>query len=341
MKSAQVEEYGQEVKVKEDGGVPHPGPHEVQIHVQMCGLCHTDVHAINGDWPKKAKMPLVLGHEGAGVVSEVGSEVTEYKVGDHVGVPWLYYACGSCEYCISGWETLCGKQMNCGYSIDGCMRQFTVAPAAYVVPIPPELEFEQVAPILCAGVTVYKALKESEARPGQFVLIIGAAGGLGHLAVQYARAMGYRVIGADVGDEKMDYLRSLGVELAVDVMKHDLSPVQQIKDFTIGGAHAVIVISAHPSSYSLGLNCCRRKGFVVCVSMPRDEINLNVTQIILNRITLRGSIVGTREDMREAIDFAARGLVRCHVTCRPLEEVNEAIKDMLANRIIGRVVFPL
>lgn len=195
--------------------------------------------------------------------------------------------------------------------------------------------------ILCAGVTVYKALRESEARPGQFVLIIGAAGGLGHLAVQYAKAMGYRVIGADVGDEKMYYLRSLGVELAVDVMKEETSPVQQVNEFTAGGAHAVIVIAAHPSSYSFGLDCCRRKGFVVCVSMPRDEISMNITQIVLNRITVRGSIVGTREDMREAIDFAARGLVRCHITTRPLEEVNEAIKDMLANRIVGRVVFPL
>jgi len=340
MKAARVDNFGEEVKIVETS-VPRCGPREVLIHVKMCGLCHTDVHAINGDWPTKSKMPLIPGHEGAGVVSEVGSEVTECKVGDHVGVPWLYYACGACEFCIAGWETLCNKQVNCGYSIDGCMRQYTVAPAAYVVPIPSGLGFEQTAPILCAGVTVYKALKESEARPGQFVLIVGAAGGLGHLAVQYARAMGFRVIAADVGDEKIEYLRSLGVELAVDVMKNDPSPVQQIREFTAGGAHAVIVLAAHPSSYPLSVDCCRKKGFVVCVSMPRDDVTLNITQLVINRITVRGSIVGTREDMREALDFAARGLVLCHITCRPLEEVNEAIKDMLANKIIGRVVFPL
>lgn len=192
---------------------------------------------------------------------------------------------------------------------------------------------------LCAGVTAYKAIKESEVRSGQFICIIGAAGGLGHLVVQYARVMGCRVIALDVGQEKMDYLQSLGAEYVIDINNSEKNPVDLVKEYSGGGAHAVINLATHSSAYDLAIKCARRKGFVVLVAMPKGDISVDVVYLVLNRITIRGSIVGTREDMREALDFASRGLVKCEIQVRPLEEVNEVIEEMLQNKTKGRVVF--
>jgi propanol-preferring alcohol dehydrogenase len=195
--------------------------------------------------------------------------------------------------------------------------------------------------ILCAGVTSYKALKESDARPGQFVCIIGAAGGLGHLAVQYGKAMGFRVIAIDLGAELMDYCVSLGAEHFIDASRSNESIVDEINQYTDGGCHAVVVIAPHISAYTTGLMICRRRGTLVCVSLPKDESSFDVQQVVMKRITIRGTIVGTREDMREALDFASRGLVSCRITKQKLEDVNDVMEKMLHNQIHGRVVLEL
>lgn len=322
-----------------------------------CGCCHTDVHAVQGDWFIKAKMPLCPGHEGVGVVREVGSLVKNLHIGDHVGIPWLYWTCGACEYCLSGWETLCLKQRNCGYSVDGCFSKFVVVQGTHAVPLPKNLRFQQAArkslrllskspiislsiALLCAGVTSYKALKETEAKPGEWVCIVGAAGGLGHLAVQYGRVMGYRVLALDVGEDKLEFCRSLGAELAIDVASKQPPVVDSVLSATNGGCHGVVVLAPHPAAYGLALDICRRKGTIVCVAMPKHgQIHFDVVKVVINRITIRGSIVGTREDMREAVDFAARGLINCDVTVEKLEQVNEVMDKLVHNQINGRVVF--
>ena len=194
---------------------------------------------------------------------------------------------------------------------------------------------------MCAGVTSYKALKESEARPGQFICIIGAAGGLGHLAVQYGRAMGFRVIAMDVGPELADYCTTLGAEWFIDANRSEDSIVEEINQYTDGGCHGVIVIAPNISAYATGINICRRRGTMVCVSLPKDDSSLDIQRVVMRRITIRGSIVGTRADMREALDFASRGLVSCRITKEKLENVNKIMEQMLNNQVHGRVVLEI
>lgn len=289
--------------------------------------------------PVKPKMPLTPGHEGAGVVDQIGENVTNWKVGDKVGIAWLYEACGSCEYCVSGWETLCEKQNCCGYSVDGCFREYAIAKASHAIPLPEKLSFEQAArkrthlliirarlkllmllytnavvdgsAILCAGVTSYKGLKETEARPGQFVSIVGAAGGLGHLAVQYAKAMGFRPIAVDVGAQKKKSCMDTGAEYFVDASQPNA--VAEINEYTSGGSHGVLCLATNSKAFETSVNICRRKGCVVCVGLPPGGFPTPIFDVVLKRVTIRGSIVGTRQDMVEALDFAARGAVHWYV----------------------------
>lgn len=281
-------------------------------------------------------MPLTPGHEGAGVVAAVGSEVTEFKVGDHVGVPWLHSACGHCEYCVAGWETLCLQQQNTGYSVDGCLREYTIAQASHAVRLPKELSFEQAAPILCAGVTSYKGIKEAELQPGQFIGIVGAGGGLGHLAVQYAKAMSLRPIALDVGTHKADKCLSNGAEHYIDVTSP--SAVQQVVDYTNGGVHGSLCLATSAPAFSMATNICRRKGCVVCCGLPAGSFPTPIFDIVLKRVTIRGSIVGTRQDLHEALDFAARGKVECMVETKKLTDINDIFAKLKKNQIEGRMV---
>lgn len=316
--------------------IPTPGPKQVLVKIKASGCCHTDVHAIDGDWPVKAKMPLTPGHEGAGIVEAVGSDVAELKVGDHVGIPWLHSACGACEFCNQGWETLCTHQQNTGYGVDGCLREYTLATASHAVKLPPKLSFEQAAPILCAGVTSYKGIKEAELRPGQFVGIVGAGGGLGHLAVQYAKAMGLRPIALDVGHAKEKYCKSIGAEFYVDATSPDA--VQKVMDFTDGGAHGVVCLATSAPAFKVATDICRRKGCVVCCGLPPGTFPTSIFDIVLKRVTVRGSIVGTRQDLVEALDFADRGLVKCTVQTKRLSEINDIFTRLRKGQIEGRTV---
>ncbi len=333
MKAAVAHAFGQPLKI-EQVAVPQPAAGEVLIRVEACGVCHTDLHAVNGDWPVKPELPFIPGHEGVGIVEAVGSETSLVKVGDRVGVPWLYKACGSCEYCITGWETLCPSQQNAGYSVNGSYADFVVAPEAYVAKIPDGLDPVHAGPILCAGVTTYKGIKETEAKPGEWIVISGI-GGLGHLAVQYAKAMGLHVAAVDVADEKLELARSLGAEVTVNANSEN--PIDQVQQQT-GGAHGALVTAVSVPAFHQALGMLRRGGTCALVGLPPGEFPTPIFDVVLKRITVRGSIVGTRKDMQEALQFAAEGKVKTTVEVQPLSAINEIFTRLENGEINGRVV---
>jgi propanol-preferring alcohol dehydrogenase len=336
MKAAVVHDFGQPLQI-EDRPVQAPGIHQILVKVIASGVCHTDLHAVSGDWPVKPKMPLVPGHEAIGYVAAVGPEVTNVKEGDIVGVPWLYSACGCCEFCITGWETLCEQQQNGGYSVDGGYAEYVIADARYVGHFPSNVDCIQMAPIICAGVTVYKGLKETDTKPGQWVAISGI-GGLGHLAVQYARAMGLQVAAIDVADDKLELAKSLGASLVVNARKQD--PGEYLKKET-GGMHGVLVTAVSPIAFRQGLGALRRKGTIALNGLPPGSFDLPIFETVLNRYTVRGSIVGTRQDLQEAIDFAVAGKVRATIHTAKLEDINSIFADMKKGEIQGRIVMEI
>ncbi|WP_018716486.1 alcohol dehydrogenase AdhP [Arhodomonas aquaeolei] len=336
MKAAVVREFGKPLEIDEVP-VPEPGPGEVQVRIQASGVCHTDLHAAEGDWPVKPILPLIPGHEGVGYVSGVGRGVTHLREGDRVGVPWLYNACGRCEHCIGGWETLCESQQNTGYSVQGGYGEYVIADPDYVGVLPDKVGFAEIAPILCAGVTVYKGLKVTETRPGDWVAISGI-GGLGHVAVQYARAMGLHVAAIDVSPEKLALAERLGAELTVNAAEED--PGERIHS-AVGGAHGALVTAVSPKAFSQVLGAVRRGGTVALNGLPPGDFPLPIFDVVLNGITVRGSIVGTRLDLQEALRFAGEGAVKATVSTAPLEEINAVLDRMREGHIDGRVVLDL
>ncbi|MEP4558282.1 alcohol dehydrogenase AdhP [Cobetia amphilecti] len=336
MKAAVVREFGAPLVI-EEVAVPRPGRGEILVEVAASGVCHTDLHAAHGDWPVKPNPPFIPGHEGVGTIAAVGEGVTHVKEGDRVGVPWLYSACGHCEHCLGGWETLCESQQNTGYSVNGGFAQFTLADAGYVGRLPDSVGFVEIAPVLCAGVTVYKGLKMTDTRPGQWVVISGI-GGLGHMAVQYARAMGLNVAAVDVDDAKLELARRLGATVTVNAMKED--PASVIKR-DIGGAHGALVTAVSPKAFDQAQNMLRRGGTLVLNGLPPGDFPLPIFSTVLNGITVRGSIVGTRQDLQEALDFAAEGKVAATVQTGKLEDINDIFGRMIDGKIEGRIVLDM
>ncbi|MBU8714200.1 MULTISPECIES: alcohol dehydrogenase AdhP [Brevibacillus] len=336
MKAAVVNEFHQKLEVKEVA-VPEVGYGEVLVKIKTCGVCHTDLHAAHGDWPVKPKLPLIPGHEGVGVVEKLGEGVTSLKLGDRVGIPWLFSACGECDYCLTGWETLCQKQLNGGYSADGAYAEYCVAPAAYVARIPAELGDVEAAPILCAGVTTYKALKVANVKPGDWVAIFGI-GGLGHVALQYAKAMGYNVVAVDIHNEKLELAKELGADVTVN--SSEVDPVAAITE-QVGGVHGAISVAVTKKAFEQAYKSVRRGGSLVVVGLPNAELPIPIFDTVLNGVTVKGSIVGTRKDMQEALDFAARGKVRAIIETQPLDKINEVLERMEKGQINGRVVLTM
>ncbi|HEX9212276.1 MAG TPA: alcohol dehydrogenase AdhP [Bradyrhizobium sp.] len=334
MKAAIVRQFGKPLVIQ-DVPVPQPGPGEVLVKVKACGVCHTDLHAASGDWPVKPVPPFIPGHEVAGIVAALGSGVRNLKVGDAVGVAWLHDACMSCEYCETGWETLCEHQHNTGYSVNGGFAEYVIASAAFAAKLPATIDFAAIAPILCAGVTTYKGLKETDARPGEWVAISGV-GGLGHVAIQYAKAMGFKVVAVDIAEDKLALARETGADLAVNALATDA--VDKVLAATGGGAHGVLVTAVSTAAFAQALKMVRRKGTVSLVGLPPGEFPTPIFDVVLKRITLRGSIVGTRRDLDEAIAFAADGKVKAEVTKVPLAEINDVFERMKAGKIDGRMV---
>ncbi|ODV88641.1 hypothetical protein CANCADRAFT_27660 [Tortispora caseinolytica NRRL Y-17796] len=318
--------------------VPTPGPDEILVNVKYSGVCHTDLHAWHGDWPLDTKLPLVGGHEGAGVVVAAGNLVTNFQIGDYAGIKWLNGSCLSCEFCKHGGESNCADAILSGYTVDGSFQQYAIAKAIHAAPIPKSCDLAEIAPILCAGITVYKALKTSGARPGEFVTIVGAGGGLGSLAVQYAKAMGLRPIGIDGGDEKAALVKKLGGEHFVDFTKSK-DIVQEVIDYTEGGSHAVLNLSASSGPLNASVKYVRPMGTVVVVGLPPDaKISADVFNQVVKSISIKGSYVGNRADTDEAIDFFARGLVKVPIEIRPLNELADVFRNMEEGKIVGRVV---
>ena len=334
-RAAVVHDFGSPLTVEQ---VPMPklGPGQVRVKVEVCGLCHTDIHAANGDWPIKPSPPFTPGHEGVGIVTELApGEVAhtdlghEVHIGDRVAMPWLGYACGTCNYCVSGWETLCHAQEMMGYTIDGGMGEYATAYTDYVVKVPEGVDPFDAAPLTCAGVTTYKAVKVAGTRSSDFVAVFGV-GGLGHLAIQYAAIAGGRVVAVDVIDEKLELARELGAEFTVNAKKED--PVEAIQ--RLGGVDQAIALAVSPRAFEQAYQSLRRGGKLVFVALPADnEITLPIFETVLNGITIVGSIVGTRKDLREVFELHAAGKTRVIRETRPLDQVNEAIADVEAGRV--------
>lgn len=333
MKAAVVNQFKEKLEVKEVE-IPTPGNGEILIKMEACGVCHTDLHAAHGDWPVKPKLPVIPGHEGIGIVEKLGDNVTSLKIGDRVGVPWLFKACGECEYCLSGQETLCLDQLNGGYSADGAFAEYCVAPADYVARIPDGVDPVEIAPILCAGVTTYKALKVSGAKAGDWVAIYGI-GGLGHIALQYAKAMGFNAIAVDIQDDKLQLAKELGADITINGRKVD--PAKEIKN-KVGGAQTAISVAVTKSAFEQAYHSVKRGGSVVLVGLPNDEIPVPIFDTVLNGVSVKGSIVGTRKDMQEALQFAADGKVRAIVSTAKIDDINDVFDKMEKGKISGRVV---
>ena len=333
MNAAEVEAFGEDLVVGEHA-IPEPGPHQALVKLIASGVCHTDLHAAGGDWPVKPKLPLIPGHEGVGVVEKLGPEVTELEVGQMVGNAWLWSACGNCDHCRTGWETLCEQQVNGGYGIDGSFGEYMLVDARYAAVIPEGADPYEIAPVLCAGVTVYKGLKQTEVKPGQWVVISGI-GGLGHLAVQYAVAMGMRVVAVDVSDDKLALATKHGAEITVNAFAEDPAEVIQEK---IGGSHGVLVTAVHPQAFGQAIGMTRRGGTIVFNGLPPGDFPAPIFDIVLKGLTIRGSIVGTRQDMIEALEFYAAGRIHPTFSKRPLEDINAIFDEMEHGKIDGRVV---
>jgi len=333
MQAAVVRTF-REPLVIEEVPVPAPGPGQILVKLAATGVCHTDLHAADGDWPVRPKPPFIPGHEGVGHVVALGAGVSHVREGDRVGVPWLHSACGHCRHCLGGWETLCAEQRNTGYSVNGSFAEYVVADPEYVGRIPDQASFVDIAPILCAGVTVYKGLKRTDTKPADWVVVSGI-GGLGHLAVQYARAMGLNVVAVDVDDAKLALAKQLGAALGVNARKTD--PVAWIQK-ELGGAQGVLVTAVSSKAFEQAIGMAARGGTVSLVGLPPGAFPLPIFDTVLKGLTVRGSIVGTRLDLQEALDFAAQGKVKATVATDSLANVNAVFARMRAGDIQGRIV---
>ncbi len=336
MRAIVVEDFRAPLKVKE---VPEPkirGPFDAIVRIHASGVCHTDLHAAEGDWPVKPTLPFIPGHEGVGVVESIGEFVTNVKVGDRVGIPWLHSTCGLCSYCLSGWETLCQSQQNTGYSVDGGFAELVLADARYVGKIPEALSFADVAPHFCAGVTTYKAVKASGSAPDKTVLVSGI-GGLGHMALQYAQVTGARTIAVDVAEEKLELAKRLGADEVINAAAVNLGDAAQ----KLGGVDIVIGTAVSAKAFRGAFDALRPGGKLVLVGLPPEELPVPIFELVLKGISILGSIVGTRKDLEETLDLAARGLVRCDYSTAKMEDINEVFSQMKAGKITGRVVLKL
>ena len=336
MKAAVVRAFGQPLAI-EEVPVPRPAAGDVLVKIEACGVCHTDLHAAEGDWPVKPNPPFIPGHEGVGFVAAVGAGVSHVKEGDRVGIPWLYSACGYCEHCLGGWETLCESQQNAGYSVNGGFAEYALGDADYVGHLPANVGFVEIAPVLCAGVTVYKGLKVTDTKPGDWVVISGV-GGLGHMAVQYAKAMGLNVAAVDVDDAKLKLAERLGATVTVNAKTTD--PAAFLKK-EIGGAHGALVTAVSPKAFEQALGMVRRGGTVSLNGLPPGQFPLDIFGMVLNGITVRGSIVGSRLDLAESLAFAEQAKVAATVASDRLDNINDIFARMHAGRIEGRVVLDM
>jgi alcohol dehydrogenase, propanol-preferring len=335
MKAAVLHEFKKPLAIEEVAR-PMSGPNDVLIEVEACGVCHSDLHLADGDWKQFAgivKKPLILGHEIAGRVVEKGVSVQHLQVGDRVGVPWIHWTCGECEFCREGNENLCAKQMITGATVDGGYAEFVKAPASHATKIPANLSSREVAPLFCAGVTVYRALKQSRILPGQRLAVFGV-GGLGHLAIQIGRSLRADVIAIDISEEKLAFAKSLGASTTLNAASSDV--VKHLR--AMGGTHAAIVTSAARAAYEMAFYGLRPSGTLLAVGLPAEDVGFPPIMMAAKEVHIHATAVGTRKDLEEVLSLASAGKVRCQVACRPLAQANEVLEELRHGRISGRVV---
>jgi propanol-preferring alcohol dehydrogenase len=334
MNAAVVEHFGKPLVLRE-WDIPTPAAGQIVVKTEACGVCHTDLHAAGGDWPVKPTLPFIPGHEAVGLVSSVGAGVTIVKEGDRVGVPWLYSACGHCEYCLTAWETVCPDAQFGGYTKNGGFAEYILADPNYVAHIPKGLAPTEAAPLICAGITTYKGIKQTDAKPGQWLAISGC-GGLGHLGIQYAKAMGLLVCAVDIDDGKLAYAKELGADLTVNAKDGD--PGTAVKKGTGGGTHGVLITAPSLIAFKQGIGMIRKRGTCVLVGLPPGDFPVPLFDVVANCITIRGSFVGNREDMAEALDFAVKGKVKAEIELEPLSDINDIFKRLVHGDVAARVV---
>ncbi|MBX9679242.1 MAG: zinc-dependent alcohol dehydrogenase [Gemmataceae bacterium] len=333
MLAAVLHRLGEPLSI-EERPLPQPGSGQVRVRVEACGVCHTDLHAIRGDWHAKPRLPCTPGHEICGIVDAIGPDVAASRLGERVGVFWLNRTCGQCEWCGVGWETLCPNQINTGFGVPGGFAEALVVDADFAIPIPQTLIPLEAAPILCAGVSSYKGIRETEAKPGDWIAIVGV-GGVGHLAIQYARALGLRPLAIDVSDDALALAKSLGVERTLNARTDAVARTLR-KD--LGGVPAVLMTASSAEAIRLGCELLRRRGTMAIVGIPPGDFQVPTFDIVVKRFTIRGSIGGTRQDVRDALDLAALHGIRAKVETQPLVAVNDAFARMEAGSVAGRIV---
>ena len=336
MKAAILHSFAESLRIEEIT-TPSPGAGEVLIKVAACGVCHSDLHLAMGEWDLLrpiTKLPLTLGHEVTGTIASVGEGVAGFDVGDRVGVPWLHWTCGECEFCLLGRETLCSKQQVTGCTVDGGFAEFIKAKASHIARLPHNLTFEEAAPLLCAGLTVHSAMKKSGAQAGQKVAVFGV-GGLGHLAIQLAKANGAEVIAVDVADDKLELARECGADVAVNAATTQVH--REIKKVTGGGACG---------NGDVGF-ARRLRGRAAFDQKSRDAgdcrdgaepVPLSTVAMVSGEYRIVGSAVGSREELREVLQLAAEGKVKCRTETRAFTEVDSVLDEMKNGRVLGRVV---
>ncbi len=335
MKAAILREYKQPLQIEETE-TPTPGPDEVLIKIEACGVCHSDLHIAEGDWThllRIIKRPLIPGHEVVGRVVQIGEAVNNLQIGDRVGVAWTHWTCGECELCKEGHENLCSSQSITGATVDGGYAELMKAKASHALKVPDALSSEEAAPLFCAGVTVYHAIKKSGIKPGQRLAVFGV-GGLGHLAVQIAKCFGARVIAIDIADDKLEFARRLGADITINAATDVAKQIRRL-----GGAHVAVVTSAAKAAYDAAFYAVRSSGTLMVVGMPAED--LSFPAIMMREISIMSSATGTREDVREVLELAAAGKVKCQVETRPLEQVNDVFDEMRRAKITGRVVLKM
>jgi alcohol dehydrogenase, propanol-preferring len=334
MHAAVVEQFGAPLVLRE-WDIPSPGPGQIVVKTEACGVCHTDLHAAHGDWPVKPNLPFIPGHEAIGLVTAVGAGVTIVKEGDRVGVPWLYSACGHCEYCLTAWETVCPQAQFGGYTKNGGFAEYVLADPDYVAHIPAGLAALDAAPLICAGITTCKGIKETATKPGQWIAISGV-GGLGHLAILYAKTMGLLVCAIDIDDGKLVHAQRVGADLVFNAKAGD--PAAALKKETGGGDHGVLITAPSLIAFKQGVEMTRKRGTCVLVGLPPGEFQVPLFDVVANCITIRGSFVGTRQDMVEALAFAVQGKVKADIELQPLSSINNLFDRLEHGDVASRVV---
>jgi propanol-preferring alcohol dehydrogenase len=336
MRAAVVKSFGQPLEMQ-DRPIPEPGRGQIRVKIETSGVCHTDIHAANGDWPVKPALPLVPGHEGVGLVDALGEDVTRVTLGQRVAIPWLGGADGTCEFCVKGMETYCLNPMFTGYTVDGGYREYSIANAAFVGVVPDQVDPLDAAPLTCAGLTTYKAVKEARIGPSDVVGVVGI-GGLGHLGLQYAGISGGFTVAVDVEDEKLDLAKRLGADHLINARTQDVVAEMQ----KLGGADAIVTTAATPKPLNDALASLRPGGRLVMVGLPKDNVfPLPIFETVLRGLRVIGSLVGTREDLAEVFDLHAAGKTHVVLETRELEDINRCFEEVLSGQVPARLVLDL